>query len=146
MRAIPTFLDTASKRWLAGLGAVFLATVVMLARAFFSAAFPSAETAITAEPRAPHPTEQVTARAEPTWESLQVNHEAEQKQPDSRVSPFAAQDAAEARDNPVIIQQRVHQQAEYLRKQIANGTLPESLGHLTKEQVDEMEKKGLMIE
>jgi hypothetical protein len=147
MSAIPGFLDTSSKRWLAVLAAVFLASAAILAHSFLNASSATAENTITVEPKAARATEEPAARAEPAWDSLQATHEVEYKQPDgSRASPFAALDVKEARDNPVVIQARVHQQAEYLRKQIADGTLPKSLGNLTKEQVDEMEKKGVMIE
>jgi hypothetical protein len=146
MSAIPSALDTASKRWLAVLAVVFLASVALLARSFLNASFSPEEKTITIEPRASGRTEPVSTRSEPAWDRLQAVPEAEPNQPDGRASPFAALSAAKARDNPALIQERVHQQAEYLRKLIADGKLPESLGPLTKEQVDEMEKKGILIE
>jgi hypothetical protein len=146
MSALPQSLDTAFKRWFAVLAVVFLASLGILTRSFINASLPPAENAITVEPRAPRTTEQVTTRNEPAWDNLQAVHEVEPTHPDGRVSPFAALDAAEARDDPAKMQERVHQQAEYLRNLIVKGQLPRGLGHLTKERVDEMEKKGIMID
>ena len=70
----------------------------------------------------------------------------ERPAPPVRVSPFAAQDAARVSNDPIAAQNRVHLQAEYLRKLIADGKVPKGLGNLTKERVDEMEKKGILIE
>jgi hypothetical protein len=45
-----------------------------------------------------------------------------------------------------VRQKVVHEQAEYLRNLISQGKLPDTTGNLTKEQVDEMERKGITLE
>ena len=98
MSATPSALDTASKRWLAVLVVVFLASIAILARSFVK----TTENIITLEPRASGATEQVATRTEPVWDNPQTVHEVEQTQPVGRISPFAAWDVAEARDNPAL--------------------------------------------
>ena len=64
-----------------------------------------------------------------------------------RVSPFDSRDKLLTKKDEMVAQQKmVHFQAEYLRTLIAKGKLPAGLGHLTKEQVDEMEKNGETIQ
>jgi hypothetical protein len=46
----------------------------------------------------------------------------------------------------VAHQQAVHQQAEYLRTLISQGKSTPGYGNLTKEQVDQMEQKGVLIQ
>jgi hypothetical protein len=40
----------------------------------------------------------------------------------------------------------VHHQAEDLRSMVKQNKLPEALGHITLEEIDEMEKNGVVIE
>jgi hypothetical protein len=40
----------------------------------------------------------------------------------------------------------VHHQAEDLRSMVKQNKLPAGYGHLTLEQIDEMEKNGIVIE
>ncbi len=144
MSAIPWFLDTPSKRWLSVLAVAFLASAALMVRSFVNAAFPQEEKTVTVEPRVSVVTEHVSPRPEPVWDNPREVRENQPAPTDGRVSPFAAEDAIKARDNPVIIQQRIHRQADYLRNLIAKGELPKGFGNLTKEKVDEMEKQGIM--
>ena len=44
------------------------------------------------------------------------------------------------------IKEVVHHQAEYLRSLVKQNKLPDAYGHLTLEQIDEMEKNSILIE
>ena len=61
--------------------------------------------------------------------------------PPVRTSPFAAEE-----NDKQQAQQALQTQAKYFQKVMVNGRLPASLGSLTKEQVDDLQKKGLIIE
>lgn len=141
MSTIPRFLDTASKRWLAVLAMAFLVSTAMILRAFVDASFRQEEKKVTVEPRVSAVTETVSTRAEPAWDNPGEVHETLPAPTDGRVSPFAAQDAAVGAND-----KQVHRQAEYFRKIMVNGKLPACYGSLTKEQIDEMEKKGITIQ
>lgn len=91
----------------------------------------------------PGPTEEAVTRSEPDWNAAQVVPGSQAAA--THVDPFAAQYAAAAKNDPVAAQQAVHREAEYFRTLISQGKLPECYGKLTKEQVDQMEKKGVMI-
>ena len=147
MDAIFSSLDTPAKRWLALLAVAFLVSVGVLVHSFFDTLFPQEQKAEVAQLRASEVPEPVHVRTEPEWTSPpRMGATEETPAPPVRVSPFAAQDAARISNDPIAAQNRVHQQAEYLRKVIASGRVPKALGNLTKEKVDEMEKKGILIE
>jgi hypothetical protein len=142
MSAIGWSLDTPAKRWLALLAVAFLVSMGVLVHSFLdSLTSPQQKAEATPKP-ALESAEQVQARSEPVWNAPppEPSHTTE------RVSPFAAQDAVEARTDPAARQKIVHHQAEYLRGLIASGRLPKQMGNLTKEQVDQMEKDGITIE
>ena len=149
MKPISSSIDTGSKRWLIVLGAAALASIVILARSFVSALFSSEEASVAVS--APAPTEATVTRTEPDWHSAQAVQTGPVSQaPASRSDPFAAKYAAEAKaaaaHDPVAYQQAVHQQAEYLRNLISQGKPTPGYGNLTKEQVNEMEQRGLLIQ
>jgi hypothetical protein len=114
---------------------------------FLNVLSPPEKTVVAQQPPAEVP-EPVRVRTEPAWPSppQMVGATEERPAPPVRVSPFAAQDAARISNDPIAAQNRVHLQAEYLRKLIADGKVPKGLGNLTKEKIDEMEKKGILIE
>jgi hypothetical protein len=151
MSGIPRSIDTGSKRWLVVLAVTAAASVMFLAYSFIKAQSPPDQSAVeTQKPTATHAEEAVT-RNEPDWASATAGHTAGDSLANTtRPDPFAAKYAAEAKaaaaNDPVVRQRAVHQQAEYLRELIARGKLPEGYGNLTKEQVDDMETKGLLIE
>ena len=145
MSAISWSLDTPAKRWLALLAVAFVVSVGVLMHSFFAVLSPPEQTVVAQKPPTEVP-EPVHVRTEPVWNHpQQLVATEETPAPPVRVSPFAAQDAARVSNDPIAAQNRVHLQAEYLRKLIAAGRLPKGLGNLTKEQVDEMEKKGILI-
>jgi hypothetical protein len=145
MNAIPKSTDDGSKRWLLVLAVMAAASVIFLVYSFIKAQSPPEQSVVA--PQKPAPAEEAVTRSEPDWNGAAAGQVAEGSQaPASRPDPFAAQNAAAAKNDPVVFQKAVHQQAEYLRKLISEGKLPGGYGNLTKEQVDEMEKKGLLIE
>lgn len=143
MSAIPWYLDTASKRWLAVLAAACLVSMAVLMHSFFNALSPQDEHAVTAQPPARVETQLVRPGIEPARNSPQASGASQEDQvaPAARISPFEAQDATAQ-----AYREEVHKQAEYLRKIMVNGKLPACFGSLTKEQVDEMQKKGITIQ
>jgi hypothetical protein len=146
MDAILDFFDTSAKRWLAVLTAAFLVSVVVLTRSFMNVLAPD-ESAVPVQRSTSVGTEQVQSRNEPSWNNQsQAQAQGEQGSPNiERVSPFDNDRPKVTKVDPVARQEVVHQQADYLRKLIAAGKLPKGFGNLTKQQVDEMEKKGLTI-
>jgi hypothetical protein len=150
MSAIPSSVDTDSKRWLAVLGVAAAIAVVFLAYSFVSQLSRS-DQSVTApsKPAATH-AEEAAARAEPDWASAAAGHTsgdllANTTKPDPFAAKYAAEAKAAAANDPVVRQKAVHQQAEYFRNLISQGKLPKGLGNLTKEQVDEMEKNGILV-
>lgn len=146
MDAILELFDTSAKRWLAVLAASVLASVVFLERSFMNALAPE-ESAVTVQPSTSSGTEQVQSRNEPAWNNNHAEVQVQEESPIvNRVSPFDNQRPKTApKNDPVAHQQIVHQQCDYLRQLIAAGKLPKGFGNLTKEQVDDMEKKGVTI-
>jgi hypothetical protein len=141
-------MDADSKRWLAFLAVVAATSVIFMAYAFVKTLSPPEQSVTAPQIPTPAPTGELSARSEPDWNAAQARQGA-QAAP-TREDPFAAQAAAAARaaaaNDPVARQQDVHRQAEYLRNLISQGKLPECFGKLTKEQVDEMEQKGITIQ
>jgi hypothetical protein len=144
MSAISWSLDTPAKRWLAILAGVFLLSLAVLMYSFITA-LTAREQITVAQPPAAKVSEPVHVRTEPAWDSAQPIETVKQTSAADRVSPFDNQKPPPTKRDPVVYQQMVHRQAEYLRTLITNGKLPPGLGNLTKEQVDEMEKNGEII-
>jgi hypothetical protein len=146
MNAIPRSIDTSSKRWLTILAVTAAASVIFVAYSVVKALSPPEPSVVAPQKPTPAPIEEAVTRSEPDWNSAAAGHVAEDSQAAAtRADPFAAQYAAAAKNDPVAAQQAVHREAEYFRTLISQGKLPECYGKLTKEQVDQMEKKGVMI-
>jgi len=143
MGAIPRSMDTSSKRWLTILAVTAAASVIFVAYSFVKALSPPEPSVAAPQKPTPAPTEEAVTRSEPDWNAAQVVPGSQAAA--TRVDPFATQYAAAAKNDPVAAQQAVHREAEYFRTLISQGKLPECYGKLTKEQVDQMEKKGVMI-
>ena len=143
-----SMMDADSKRWLVFLAITAVASAIFMTYAFVKTlSAPQQSVAATQNPT-PASTQEEAATREPDWNAAQGERQGSLAAT-TRPDPFAAQEAAAAkaaaRNDPVAAQQAVHRQAEYFRTLISEGKLPECYGKLTKEQVDEMEKKGLMI-
>ena len=140
-------LDTDSKRLLAILATVFLVSVAMLTHSFMLALSPTQENNAAVQKPATANTDEVVTRSEPAWSSPQQTAVPENREAAIRVSPFDGKNKLLTKREEMAAQQaEVHRQADYLRKLIAAGKLPAGYGHLTKEQVDEMEKNGETIQ
>ena len=139
-----SIFDTPAKRWLAVLAGAFVLTVAVLMHLSFNATTPM-ERAEVKQPQA-EAAETVQTRVEPVWTNPEPMPEMPRPVPPAKPSPFEAQDKATVANDPLAMQRRVHMQAEYLRQLIADGKLPRGLGNLTKEQVDEMERKGILVQ
>ncbi len=137
-------VDTSAKRWLAVLAAAFLATVMVLVHSFLDALAPS-ENTVTAQQSTSGSAGDAPVKSEPTWSDQPQAQAQDGSATVTRVSPFDNQRPTVPKVDPAAQQEMVHQQAEYLRQLIAAGKLPKGYGNLTKEQVDEMEKKGISI-
>lgn len=146
MDAILDFFDTSAKRWLGVLTAAFLVSVVVLTRSFMNVLAPD-ESTVPVQQSTSVQTEQVQSKNGPTWGSQPQAYQHDQNEIPivNRVSPFDNDRPKVTKVDPVARQEVVHQQADYLRKLIAAGKLPKGFGNLTKEQVDDMEKKGITI-
>ena len=144
-------LDKDSKRWLAVLAAAGLLSVAMLAHSFMKALSPEEENSVTLQKSATAATGEARTRSEPAWSSSPQIAATENHEEAIRVSPFDGKKKLLTERDKVAEQQaaqqaEVHRQANYLRKLIAAGKLPVGYGHLTREQVDEMEKNGESIQ
>jgi hypothetical protein len=140
-------LDTDSKRWLAVLAAACLVSVAMLGHSFMNALSPAQENTVTVQKSATVATDAARTRSEPTWINPPQTVVTEDRQAAERVSPFDGKNKLLTRKDEMVAQQaEVHREADHLRTLIATGKLPAGLGHLTKEQVDEMEKNGETIQ
>jgi hypothetical protein len=146
MSAISKLFDTSTKRWLAVLAVAVLLSGAVLAHSFIGAFLPSLEEPIgTVELPARVVAQPVVSRMEPVWNgngtpSTDASVDG-QTVPPVRTSPFAAEENEKQQ-----AQQALQTQAKYFQKVMVNGKLPASLGSLTKEQVDDLQKKGLIIE
>ncbi|HTS19421.1 MAG TPA: hypothetical protein VMP11_17725 [Verrucomicrobiae bacterium] len=149
MSRIASLLDTDSKRWLAVLAAAVAVSIVFITYSFLKTLSPAEPTVVASQKPAPPPADTPVTRAEPDWNATPASTPLVESAA-TRPDPFAAQYAAEARDaaahDPVAHAKAVQHQAGYLRDLISQGKLPQGFGKLTKEQVDDMEKKGVLIE
>jgi hypothetical protein len=144
---MPQSMDADSKRWLTFLAVTAAVSVVLAAYALVKTLSSPQQSVVAPQKPTPAQTEGTTANSGLDWSTSPAGHGSEAAT--TRVDPFAAQDAAAAKaaakNDPVAAQQAVHREAEYLRNLISQGKLPGSYGNLTKEQVDQMEKDGIMI-
>ena len=138
-------LDSTAKRWLAILAVVSLASIAFLTHSFMKVLAPEEEnTAVTQQPASDEPS-QISANSEPSWMNPRQVGRVEESQNSNPDSPFDKQISA-PKSHDEVHKEMVRNQADYLRKLIANGKVPTGLGKLTKEQVDEMEKNGIVIQ
>jgi hypothetical protein len=135
--------ETTSKWWLIGLAAAVLVSLAVLAHSFLSTFSPTEEHIEKVQRPASEATRSVVTRTEPAWDGAQSAGGIAENQlaPAKRTSPFEAEENTEQQARAAL-----QTQAKYFQKVMVNGKLPASLGSLTKEQVDDLQKKGLIIE
>ena len=143
MSAFLSSLDASSKRLLAAFVLAAVVTIGVLMHSFLSAITPPKE---IVNPQ-PFPVTAVETRAssQPAWDSAQQNRSTEYPQ-NIPPTPPSERRATATWVTPTNWQEMVHMQAEYLRKQSAESQDPGGIGKLTPEQIDEMEKNGLLAE
>jgi len=148
MNAISPPTDNDSKRWLTVLAVAAAVSIAFVAYSFVKTLSPSEASVVAPQKPASAPAEEPVTKNEPDWNAAQAVQGSQVAA--TRVDPFAAQYAAAAKaaaaNDPIARQKVVHQQAEYLRNLISQGKPTDGFGNLTKEQVDEMERKGVTIE
>jgi len=141
-------LDTASKCWLTVLAGAFLASVAILAHAFLRTMAPPEQNSATTQKDASGRTGEVHASSEPAWTYPQPGRAIENRPVTTGADPFSSiiNRVANRQQDAAVAKEMVHGQAEYLRTLVKQNRLPAGLGNLTLEQIDEMEKKGIVIE
>ncbi len=148
MSAIPRVDGDGSKRWLAVLGAAVLVSIVILTHSFVNALSPSKREPVAAQTSAAS-AEKRSRGGSPigTPPRPVARFRRFSGRPTQSRRPFAAQDA-----EPAAAKTRwlLSKPSTVRRNTSATSSLranfPKGLGNLTKEQVDEMEKKGITIE
>jgi type IV secretory pathway VirB10-like protein len=142
MSAAPS-IDASSKRWLTVLALAIVASVGILAYSFLKAVAPLEKKSMeTQQPATDH------AQEVRTGDQEALNHpqpfQAAQEQP--TVTSFPPSVAEMRKTKEAARMAMVHRQAEDLRSMVKQNKLPAGYGHLTLEQIDEMEKNGIVIE
>jgi hypothetical protein len=150
MNATSSLTDAGTKRWVVVLAAAAVVSLVYVSYSFVKSLSPPDQTVTAPEKPAVTRAEEGVPRSEPDWTSATAGPTAgDLLAGTTRPDPFAAKYAADAKaaaaNDPVVRQKAVHQQAEYFRNLISQGKLPKGLGNLTKQQVDEMEKNGILV-
>ena len=138
-------IDATSKRWLTVLAVAILASVVILTRSFLNVLSPPQEKSAEAQQPASDQMKQVHVNDQEAWSRPQ-HFQAVQEQPAATSFPSTASDAGMRKKNEAAAKEMVHKQAEQLRAMVRQNKLPDAYGHLTLEQIDEMEKEGVTIQ
>ena len=146
MSASASSIDASSKRWLALLALVFLASAAFLAHSFIKAMSSPNEDGVTAEQPARENAAKAPTRSEPAWSFPQEARVFDDRRAATGVSPSDNKDKTVPKGDDAAIKEVVRHQAEYLRTLIKQNRLPSAYGNLTLEQIDEMEKNNILIE
>jgi hypothetical protein len=133
--------DVSSKRWLMLFASAAVVTIVVLAYSFLNALAPSQE---VVEPQPKKVREPYTS-SQPVWDHAQQNRSTEYPN-NIPPTPPGERPATTIWVTPTNWMGMVHMQSEYLRKLAAESKDPNDINRLTPEQIDEMEKKGLLIQ
>jgi|GEM_PF-2350985 len=146
VNAFLSSLDASSKRWLTVFVLAVVVTIGVLAHSFFSALAPPKE--IAAQPIQSPPVRAVgtrTSSQQPAWDNVQRTALTRRPNNTPPTSP-AERHATNAWVTPTNWDGMVHMQSEYLRKMSAASEDPGGVNRLTPDQIDEMEKNGLLIQ
>lgn len=142
MSAAPS-IDATSKRWLTLLALAIVASVAILTRSFLKALSPLDEKSVKTQQPATDEAREVRTDSPEAWNHPQ-QFQAVQEQP--TVTSFPSSDAEVRKKKEAARAAMAHHQAEDLRSMVKQNKLPEAFGQLTLEQIDEMEKNGIVIE
>lgn len=144
MSATPS-IDATSKRWLTVLALAIVASVAILAHSFLKALSPLDEKSVKTQQPATDEAKEVRTDSPEAWNHSQ-QFQTVQEQPATTSFPSRDSGTEARKKSEAARQAMVHHQAEYLRSMVKQNTLPGGYGHLTLEQIDEMEKNGIVIE
>jgi hypothetical protein len=145
MKSIWTSLDASSKRWLVLFALATISTVGVLVHSFFSAVAPP--NGFVGRPQRSPSVRAVETRAS----SLPARNSEQQNRSTGYPNKVVTTAPNERPAPPVWVKpsnwaEMVHTEAEYLRKRSAESQDPGGIDRLTPERIDEMEKKGVIIE
>ena len=146
MNTTGTSMDATSKRWLVALAIAFLAGVAALTHSFMKAFSAAEQSDTNLQPAVTDRTEEVHTFSQPAWIHPQEFHAAEEHQAATSPSVSDGSEATPCKKNETVREEMVHKQAECLRSLVKQNKLPAAYGHLTLDQIDDMEKKGIVIE
>ncbi|HUI08171.1 MAG TPA: hypothetical protein VL486_14315 [Verrucomicrobiae bacterium] len=139
-------MDAASKRWLVALAIVLVIAVVALTRSFINAFSPAAQNNVAGQPGATHGQGEVRTISQPEWIHPQEFRAVEEQHAATGPLMSDSREATTSKQNETVREEMVHKQAECLRTLVNQNKLPAAYGHLTLDRIDEMEKKGIVIE
>ena len=146
MRGSGSSIETSSKCWLALLGLVFLVSVLFLARSFMKVIFPPRENPVMVQQPQGEGAEKTYNKNELVWSSPQEPRGFEDHRSSTLASALVTNDVMAAKRIEAAREEMVRRQAQSLRTMVKENKLPDGLGHLTLDRIDEMEKKGIVIE
>ena len=137
----PDSFDGNSKRLLAALACAMVIAVIILTRSFIALLAPP-EPGITDSQKATTPVVKANTEFPSAWYAQAQDSSTAPK----HITSVKRDEFDPPKNDAEIRQAMVHRQADDLRKMVKQNKLPASLGHLTLEQIDEMEKNGIVIQ
>ena len=146
MSSSASSIDASSKRWLALLALVLLASAAFLAHSFIKAMSSPSEDSVTAEQPVRENAAEAPSRNERAWISTQEARAFDDRENATSISATDNMDKIVHEKDDAAIKEAVHVQAVYLRTLVEQNKLPRAYGHLTLEQIDDMEKNNILIE
>ena len=146
MSSSTSSMDVASKRWLVALALVFLGSAAFLAQAFIKALSPPNENSVTVQPPAQENTREAFSKSEPTWITPPEIRALDDRQTATNIVRSENKDRVVRKKDDAATKAAARAQADYLRTLVKQNKLPDVYGHLTLEQIDEMEMNNVLIE
>jgi hypothetical protein len=146
MRSSASSMDVTSKRWLVVLALVFLGSTAFLGQAFIKALSSPSEDNVAVQPPSHESSREAFAKSEPTWIVPPEIRALDERQTAAGVISTDIKEKPVRKRDEAAAKEAVRSQAEYLRTLVKQNKLPDAYGHLTLEQIDEMEKSNILIE
>jgi len=140
-------MDTASRRWLIALAIAFFVAAAMLTHSFMNAFSAPERGDAKVQPVGADRPEEIHTVSQPEWIHPQEFQGVEQRHaPTDDAITSDSRDTTTREKSETLREKMVHKQAESLRSLVKQNKLPAAYGHLTLDQIDDMEKKGIVIE
>jgi hypothetical protein len=146
MSAVSSSIDATTKRWLVVLAAAILASIAILTHSFIRVLAPPPEESVTTQPPVADAAREVRTSRQEEWSRPQQFRAFEEQPATANHFSSNNSDPAQRKKDKAARQEMAHIQAENLRSMAKQNNLPKAFGHLTVEQINEMEKKGIIIE